>query len=91
MSNHRQYRISPICPDCKEEHQSWTVSLTDEEQKILDSYYASFDKTHSNHSDLAILLEELNTKPLVIHRTLKCCVCGNVFEATATVFRGNEA
>ena len=34
----RLNRINKKCPVCKEEHQYWTIKLTNEEQALLDKY-----------------------------------------------------
>ena len=34
----RLYRINKKCPVSKEEHQYWTIKLTNEEQALLDKY-----------------------------------------------------
>ena len=31
-----KYRINPPCPICGEEHCSWTIMLTEEEQAVID-------------------------------------------------------
>ena len=90
MEKGRCYRINPTCPFCKEEHEYWDITLTIEEQHTLDSYYESIQESHSQCSDLANILDDIENKPLIITRKLRCTMCDRYFDATVTILKENE-
>lgn len=36
----RKYRVNPECPNCGEEHASRLVTITEDEQAVVEAYYA---------------------------------------------------
>ena len=86
----RKYRINPICPNCREEHCCWVISLSAEEQEALDNYYKIHEKDHKGNSHLFNLMCDIENKPLVIKRVLQCSRCEEEFEAMVTVFQEDE-
>jgi hypothetical protein len=74
------YRVNPFCPNCKEEHNYYDITISKEEQKILDEYY--YNNRHK--SSLALLLED---SPLVVERTFRCPVCSTVFSKKVEIIR----
>ena len=85
----KRYRVNPICPVCGEEHISWTITLTDEEQKELDDYYRKTAVRREEYTDFGNLLCDFYEKPLRVTRKFEC-FCNAIFEATVTVLRQNE-
>lgn len=85
----RLYRVNPFCPYCHEEHCSYTISLSNEEQEQLDNYYNNHKSDFEHFTDLAILIYGLGEKPLVVKRKFKC-ICGKEFEKNVVVVRENE-
>ena len=79
----RLYRINKKCPVCEEEHQYWTIKLTNEEQALLDKY----TEKYKNESSLMSLL---SYPGIDIIRTLKCGICHAEFEAHISVRKENE-
>ena len=86
----RKYRVNKFCPHCGEEHCCWTIVLTEEEQRVLDAYYESKKDMRESQSNLANLLDDIGSKPLVVKRSLRCGVCNKDFDANITVFKENE-
>ena len=87
MENQNRYRINPTCPICGEEHERWVITLSDEEQKTLDSYYESTKERRSHYTNIANLIHDIEDKPLIVTRTLRCCICLNEFTAKVVVFK----
>ncbi len=85
----KKYRVNPACPVCGEEHISWTITLTDEEQKKLDDYYRATAARREKYNDLGNIFFDLEEKPLRVTRKFQC-FCNANFEATVTVLRQNE-
>ena len=79
----RFYKINPPCPHCHEEHIWWQIQLTDEEQAKMDEYVDE----NKGRSSISLLLG----KPgIIVTRKLKCCYCGEVFEARSGLWKDNE-
>lgn len=76
------YRVNPSCPNCGEEHVYYNIMLSEEEQKILDNYYAD----HQGESSLVLLL---NAPPLRIERSFKCPICKMEFSKNMGIYREN--
>ncbi len=87
MEKSNRYRVNPTCPFCKEEHECWDITLSDEEQKLLDSYYESTKGRRAQYSGLANMLKDIEEKPLIVTRTLRCGICHNSFTANVAVFK----
>ena len=81
-----QYRVSPVCPHCQEEHCGYVVNLTKEEETRLGEYY----KGKENLSTLALGLEEMANPPLIITRKFRCEACGEEFEKSVVVLKSNK-
>lgn len=79
---HKIYRVNPSCPNCGEEHTYYDIMLSEEEQKILDNYYAD----HQGESSLALLL---SNPPLRIEKSFKCPICKTVFSKNMGIYREN--
>lgn len=81
MENHKQkekkvqkiYRIGATCPHCGEEHQCWNLTISDEEQSVVDAYY----EENKDRSHIESLLSD---PPLYVERELKCGCCGESFK-----------
>ena len=80
-----KYRVSPVCPHCREEHCCYIVHLTEEEENRLWEYYK--DKEHL--STLALGLKEMENPPLIITRKFRCGACGEGFEKSVVVLKSN--
>ena len=79
----RFYKINPPCPHCHEVHTWWQIQLTDEEQAKMDEYV----EENKGRSSISLLLG----KPgIIVTRKLKCCYCGEVFEARSGLWKDNE-
>lgn len=76
------YRVNPTCPNCKEEHIGWDITVSEEEQKIMDEYYEKC----RGLSDLALLLEK---PPLYVKRNFKCPICKAEFDTTVGIYKQN--
>lgn len=76
------YRVNPFCPNCGEEHAYYDIMLSEEEQNILDNYYAN----HQGESSLVLLLKE---PPLIIENKFTCPICKTVFSKRVGVYREN--
>lgn len=79
----RLYRINPTCPHCHEEHITWNIRLADEEQEKMDRYV----DTTRGKSSIEVLLNEPG---IIVTRTLKCCCCGEIFEAHVGLWESDE-
>lgn len=79
----RIYRINPMCPHCGEEHAYWDIQLTDEEQEQMDRY------TEENKGKSSIYLL-LGDPGIVVTRRLKCCCCGEEFDAHVGLWEYDE-
>lgn len=62
------YRVQATCPHCCEEHQCWDLTITDEEQEIVDEFY----RKNAGQSNIVLLLSD---PPLYVERTLTCGCC----------------
>lgn len=60
----RRYRVNPFCPNCKEEHLYYDITISEEEQKILDDYYMK-------NQGLSSVVLLLSAPPLVVERTFQ--------------------
>ena len=79
----RLYRINKKCPVCKEEHQYWTIKLTNEEQGFT-------GQIHGKYKNESSLMSLLSYPGIDIIRTLKCGICHAEFEAHISVRKENE-
>ena len=87
MEKQNIYRINPTCTYCKEEHLCWDITLSDEEQKSLDSYYESTKGRRAKYTHLINLLYDIEEKPLTITRNLHCRLCNNSFVANVVILK----
>lgn len=58
----RLYRINKKCPVCKEEHQYWTIKLTNEEQALLDKYTEN-TKMNPHQCRFCLIPEQISSEP----------------------------
>ena len=61
----RLYKINPTCPHCGEEHEYWTIRLTDEEQQALDKHTAQHAGEHP-------IVSLMSPPGLAVTRKVKC-------------------
>ena len=86
MARQRQYKINPTCPHCGEEHCCWNITLTNEEQKILDA-----KPGEAGDPSIEDLISQIFDKnPLIITRKLKCGECHEEFDAQVRVIKADE-
>lgn len=78
-----KYRYNPTCPNCKEEHVYYTVLISEEDQKIMDDYYAA----HKGESSLALMLQK---PPLVMESNFMCPICKTQFTKCYGLYRENQ-
>ncbi len=79
----RLYRINPSCPHCGEEHEYWTIRLTDEEQQVLDEHTAQHAGEHP-------IISLMSPPGLAVTRKVKCGMCHNEFKAYVAIRKENE-
>ena len=79
----RLYKINPTCPYCGEEHEYWTIRLTDEEQQVLDEH----TRQHAGENPIIVLM---SPPGLTVTRRVKCKLCHNEFEAHVAIRRESE-
>jgi len=82
----RKYRVNSVCPNCGEEHAGWFVSISEDEQAIVEAYYAE----KQFKSTLDMLLAEIYNPPLRVRRSLHCPACGKAFAAIVPVCFSNR-
>lgn len=80
----RRFRVRAICPDCREEHISYDIKLSDEELQQLDD----FAYRKRNVPSLYLLLTE--AAPVVTTRAFICPICKKEFTSTVGVYIDNE-
>ncbi len=79
----RTYLVNPFCPNCGEEHMRFEVTISEEEQRVLDQYY----EQHKNESPLILALSPC---PLYVEREFRCTCCGAVFTKTVGICRERQ-
>ena len=79
----RLYKINPTCPYCGEEHEYWTIRLTDEEQQVLDEHI----RQHAGENPIIVLM---SPPALTVTRIVKCNLCHNEFKAHVAIRSENE-
>ena len=77
----RKYRVNPECPNCGEEHASWLVTITEDEQAVVEAYYAK----KQFKSSLDMILAEIYNPPLRVNKELRCPVCRKSFKAIVPI------
>lgn len=76
----RTYRVNPFCPNCGEEHMRFEVTISEEEQNVVDSFY----EQHKNESPIVLALSPC---PLYVEREFRCTCCGTVFTKKVGICR----
>ena len=79
----RTYLVNPFCPSCGEEHMRFEVTISKEEQEIVDEYY----EQHKNESPIVLALSSC---PLYVERQFRCTCCGTVFTKKVGICRENQ-
>ena len=79
----RLYKINPPCPHCGEEHDYWTIRLTNEEQQILDEHTKQHEGEHP-------LISLMSPPGLAVTRKLKCSICNKEFETKVAIRKEDE-
>lgn len=82
----RKYRVNSVCPNCGEENAGWFVSISEDEQAVVEAYYAE----KQFKSTLDMILAEIHNPPLRVRRSLRCPVCGETFSAIVPVCLSNQ-
>lgn len=79
----RTYLVNPFCPNCGEEHMRFEVTISEEEQKVVDEYY----EQHKNESPIVLALSPC---PMYVEREFRCVCCGTVFMKKVGICRERQ-